>query len=123
MRSTAGLHPGDELMVITREGIVNRQPVDGIRVIGRNTQGVRLINLSARDAVMDVARVVSENAEVEATGEGGEPGGPSLDALDGALTTEDPGIDALLDRAEADEDFDDGDMDGDAEDEELDDET
>ena len=36
--------PDDELMVITRNGIVNRQSVDGIRVIGRNTQGVRLVN-------------------------------------------------------------------------------
>src|SRR5205085_10885636 len=41
--------PGDELMVITRNGIVNRQSVDGIRVIGRNTQGVRLINLDSGD--------------------------------------------------------------------------
>jgi DNA gyrase subunit A len=102
------VHPGDELMLITREGIVNRQPVDGIRVIGRNTQGVRLVNLSAKDAVMDVARVVSENAEVEATGAEGDAA-PSLDALDGALTTEDAGIDALLERAEADEGFDGGD--------------
>ena len=47
--------PGDELMVITRNGIVNRQSVDGIRVIGRNTQGVRLINLDSGDMVMDVA--------------------------------------------------------------------
>ena len=39
--------PGDELMVITRNGIVNRQSVDGIRVIGRNTQGVRLVNLDS----------------------------------------------------------------------------
>nr|MBA4157868.1 DNA gyrase subunit A [Gemmatimonadota bacterium] len=52
--------PGDELMIITRAGIVNRQGIDGIRVIGRNTQGVRLVNLDARDVVMDVARVVSE---------------------------------------------------------------
>ncbi|MGH7459238.1 MAG: DNA gyrase subunit A [Longimicrobiaceae bacterium] len=51
---------GDELMVITRRGIVNRQSADGIRVIGRNTQGVRLVNLDPEDTVMDVARVVPE---------------------------------------------------------------
>ena len=56
--------PGDELMVITRNGVVNRQPVDGIRVIGRNTQGVKLINLNGSDVVMDVARVVSEDKDV-----------------------------------------------------------
>jgi DNA gyrase subunit A len=52
--------PGDELMVITKNGIVNRQSVDGIRVIGRNTQGVRLINLDAGDIVMDVACLLDE---------------------------------------------------------------
>ncbi|HEX6911127.1 MAG TPA: DNA gyrase subunit A [Longimicrobium sp.] len=57
------VHPGDELMMITREGIIIRSPVDQIRVIGRNTQGVKLINLGPRDAVMDVARVVNEDEE------------------------------------------------------------
>jgi DNA gyrase subunit A len=57
------VHPGDELMVITREGIIIRTPVDGIRVIGRNTQGVKIINLGSKDSVMDVARVVSEDEE------------------------------------------------------------
>jgi DNA gyrase subunit A len=69
--------PGDELMVITRNGIVNRQSVDGIRVIGRNTQGVRLINLDNGDTVMDVACVVREE-EIEEAAERAEherPGG------------------------------------------------
>jgi DNA gyrase subunit A len=56
--------PGDELMVITRNGVVNRQSVDGIRVIGRNTQGVRLVNLNPGDLVMDIARVVNEDKDV-----------------------------------------------------------
>jgi DNA gyrase subunit A len=60
--------PGDELMLITRSGIVNRQAVDGIRVIGRNTQGVRLVNLDRGDKVIDVARVVNE-AEVTVVAE------------------------------------------------------
>ena len=57
--------PGDELMVITRGGVVNRQAMDGIRVIGRNTQGVRLINLDRGDTVMDVARVINEDRVAE----------------------------------------------------------
>ena len=52
--------PDDELMLITRNGIVNRQSINGIRVIGRNTQGVRLVNLDEKDLVVDVACVVSE---------------------------------------------------------------
>ncbi|MEJ2677906.1 MAG: DNA gyrase C-terminal beta-propeller domain-containing protein [Gemmatimonadota bacterium] len=52
-------------MVITRNGVVNRQPVDQIRVIGRNTQGVRIVALDDGDQVMDVARLVSEKDEDE----------------------------------------------------------
>jgi DNA gyrase subunit A len=50
----------DELILITKKGIANRQAVKQIKVIGRNTQGVRLINLDKGDAVTDVARVVRE---------------------------------------------------------------
>jgi DNA gyrase subunit A len=61
--------PEDELMVITKHGVVNRQSVEGIRVIGRNTQGVRLVNLGSNDVVMDVARVVREEEVVNEAGE------------------------------------------------------
>jgi DNA gyrase subunit A len=53
--------PDDELMMITRHGVIIRLPVDGIRVIGRNTQGVKVMNLDSGDAVVDVARVVKED--------------------------------------------------------------
>jgi DNA gyrase subunit A len=53
--------PGDELMLITKHGVVNRQSVDGIRVIGRNTQGVRLVNLDKGDSVVDVACVANDD--------------------------------------------------------------
>jgi len=70
------VEPGDELMVITKAGIVNRQSVDGIRVIGRNTQGVRLVNLDPGDSVVDVACVVAEDRlEGASVVTGGEEGG------------------------------------------------
>jgi DNA gyrase subunit A len=50
----------DELMIITQKGIVIRLPIKGVKVIGRNTQGVKLINLDKGDKVVDVARVVPE---------------------------------------------------------------
>ena len=53
--------PDDELMMITRHGVIIRLPVDGIRVIGRNTQGVKVMNLDSGDTVVDVARVVNED--------------------------------------------------------------
>jgi DNA gyrase subunit A len=55
--------PDDELMLITKQGIVIRMPVKGIRVSGRNTQGVKLVNLDEGDFVCDVARVVIEDDE------------------------------------------------------------
>jgi DNA gyrase subunit A len=56
----------EQLMVITRQGVVNRQRVSEISVIGRATQGVKLVNLDEGDTVVDVARVVSD----EEAGEG-----------------------------------------------------
>ena len=53
----------DQLMVITRNGVVNRQPVSDMRVIGRMTQGVRLVNLDDGDEVVDVARVVGDDED------------------------------------------------------------
>ncbi|TET94697.1 MAG: DNA gyrase subunit A, partial [Candidatus Zixiibacteriota bacterium] len=50
----------DELILITKRGIANRQAVREIKVIGRNTQGVRLITLKGDDVVIDVARVAKE---------------------------------------------------------------
>src|SRR3989454_2966430 len=49
--------PNDQGMLITRGGIVIRTKVSEISEIGRNTQGVRLINLEAGDQLIDVARV------------------------------------------------------------------
>jgi DNA gyrase subunit A len=62
----------DELVLITRKGIVNRQRVAEIRETGRNAQGVRLISLDTGDHVVDVTRVISESkaeelAEVESS--------------------------------------------------------
>jgi len=80
------VQPGDELMVITKNGIVNRQSVDGIRVIGRNTQGVRLVSLDRRDRVVDVGCVANEDriAEVEiadASADEDETAGPELETV------------------------------------------
>jgi len=52
----------DELMLITQKGIIIRQPVKQITVIGRATQGVKLINLDKGDKVVDVARVIKGEA-------------------------------------------------------------
>src|SRR5436309_1109209 len=57
------VQPEDELMMITKKGIMIRVPVDGIRVTGRNTQGVKVMNLTPGDLVVDVARIVKEDED------------------------------------------------------------
>ncbi len=53
----------DDLMIITNKGIMIRQHVEDIRVMGRNTQGVRLIKLDAKDVISAVASVVGDDEE------------------------------------------------------------
>jgi DNA gyrase subunit A len=48
-------------MLITRNGVVIRQRVEGIRVIGRATQGVRVMALDDGDVLVDVARLIPED--------------------------------------------------------------
>ncbi|RKY46239.1 MAG: DNA gyrase subunit A, partial [Candidatus Neomarinimicrobiota bacterium] len=58
----------DDLMIITEKGVLIRLPVSDIRIIGRNTQGVRLIKLDEEDSISAVTRVMeSEEEEVAKT--------------------------------------------------------
>jgi DNA gyrase subunit A len=57
------VHPGDELMVITRRGIMIRIGLDEVSEQGRNTQGVRIINLNEGDRVASTAKISREDAE------------------------------------------------------------
>ena len=66
--------PDDELMMITKKGIMIRVPVEGIRISGRNTQGVKIMNLTAGDLVVDVARVVKEDEGDNGGGDDDEDG-------------------------------------------------
>ncbi len=50
----------DDLMIITQEGMIIRQKVGEISQVSRNTQGVRLINLTADDLVRDISIVPAE---------------------------------------------------------------
>ena len=68
---------GDELIIISSKGMVTRMAVSDIRVIGRNTQGVRLMSLRDDEHVVDVGKISEtsvpvngendENNETEAT--------------------------------------------------------
>jgi DNA gyrase subunit A len=68
----------DELMIITANGIMLRTDLSAVRVIGRATQGVRLIRLDENDLVVAVAKIASEV----------EPNGGETLADDPKATTE-----------------------------------
>ncbi len=64
----------DELVIISTQGMVIRQSVKDLRVMGRNTQGVRVIRLNENDSIADIARVVPEDEEeINGNGKENEP--------------------------------------------------
>jgi len=56
---------GDDLMIINRSGIAIRLGVDTLRVMGRATQGVRLINIKDDDSIAAVAKVMNDEDEIQ----------------------------------------------------------
>ena len=58
----------DDLMIITDSGIMIRQSIDKLNIIGRNTQGVKLLRLDDNSQIASVTKVIkeeeSENEEV-----------------------------------------------------------
>jgi DNA gyrase subunit A len=53
----------EEIMLITKNGVVIRSAVNEVRNTGRNAQGVNLVRLDSNDELCSVARVVSEKEE------------------------------------------------------------
>ncbi len=53
----------DDLVIVTKNGMIIRQKVGNIKTISRNTQGVRLINLNENDKVNDITRIQPEPDE------------------------------------------------------------
>jgi DNA gyrase subunit A len=59
--SINSVRDGDEIMLITAQGMVTRSKVDDIRIVGRNTQGVRVMNLNEGDKIVTVAKVARDS--------------------------------------------------------------
>ncbi|WP_375235340.1 DNA gyrase subunit A [Winogradskyella sp.] len=55
----------DDLMIINKSGIAIRMAVSDLRVMGRATQGVKLINLKGNDSIAAVAKVMKDEEETE----------------------------------------------------------
>ena len=57
------VRPGEEMMIISKEGVIIRINVNDISEQGRYAQGVRVIKLDDGDSVVDMAKVVSKEDE------------------------------------------------------------
>ncbi len=55
----------DDLMIITNKGIMIRQSINKLNIIGRNTQGVKLLKLEDTSQIASVTKVIKEDEEVE----------------------------------------------------------
>ena len=67
------VNDSDDLMIINRSGVMIRMAVEELRVMGRNTQGVKLINLKEKDEIASVTKVPGGKEE-EMEGAGNEEG-------------------------------------------------
>lgn len=61
VRALVLVRPDDEVMCITQKGILIRTKVQDIRVSGRSTQGVKVINLEKTDKLSTIARIIPED--------------------------------------------------------------
>jgi DNA gyrase subunit A len=85
----------NDIMIMTKKGITIRLSVKDLRVLGRVTQGVRLINIDDKDAIASVAKInYVEEPEDLTEGEIGEDGLP-INPIDAVPTN----IDNIVDRA------------------------
>ena len=84
---------GDEIMIMTARGKIQRIAASDINVIGRNTQGVRIMSIDGDDALVAVVRVPKEegnegaeqdagSAETESSGDAGTNNSPDTTATE-----------------------------------------
>jgi DNA gyrase subunit A len=63
----------DDLMIITDQGIMIRQPVNSLNIIGRNTQGVKLIRLDKEAQIASVTKVIKDEEKLQEQEEDNAP--------------------------------------------------
>jgi DNA gyrase subunit A len=79
----------DGLMLITQDGMIIRINVSGVRVVGRSTQGVRLMNLAGEDRLVSTAKVDREEEVLaETTGGDGDGNGDLVEVFEPELALE-----------------------------------
>ena len=108
----------DDLMIINKSGLTIRMAVEDLRVMGRATQGVKLINLKENDSIAAVTKVMKDEAEEPEVDEDGniidveaiERVKPVLEILeDDSATDDEDEEDEIIEDDDAGEDTDDAD--------------
>lgn len=90
----------DDLMIINKSGLTIRMAIEDLRVMGRATQGVRLINLKGKDSIAAVTKVMKDEAEEVVVDEDGN-------VIESAIERVKPDLEVLEDDGTADDDDDD----------------
>ena len=71
----------DDLMIINKSGLTIRMAIEDLRVMGRATQGVRLINLKGKDSIAAVTKVMKDDVEEVIVDEEGNVVGPVIERV------------------------------------------
>jgi DNA gyrase subunit A len=92
----------DDLMIINKSGLTIRMAIEDLRVMGRATQGVRLINLKGKDSIAAVTKVMKDDVEEVVVDEEGNVVGPVIERVK-------PDLEVLEDDGTVEDDEDDTD--------------
>ncbi|WPR70171.1 DNA gyrase subunit A [Flavobacterium sp. NG2] len=92
----------DDLMIINKSGLTIRMAIEDLRVMGRATQGVKLINLKGKDSIAAVTKVMKDDAEEVVVDEDGN-------VIESAVERVKPVLEVLEDDGVADDDEDEDD--------------
>jgi len=89
----------DDLMIINKSGLTIRMAIEDLRVMGRATQGVRLINLKGKDSIAAVTKVMKDDVEEVIVDEDGN-------VIESAIERVKPDLEVLEDDGTAEEEDD-----------------
>jgi DNA gyrase subunit A len=92
----------DDLMIINKSGLTIRMAIEDLRVMGRATQGVRLINLKGKDSIAAVTKVMKDDAEEVVVDEDGN-------VIESAIERVKPDLEVLEDDGPVEEEDEDDD--------------
>ena len=115
--SISAVTDADDLMIINKSGLTIRMAIEDLRVMGRATQGVKLINLKGNDSIAAVTKVMKDDVEEVIVDEEGniidapviERVKPVLEVLedDGVVEDDDEDDEEVVDEEESDDESDD----------------